>query len=165
MMKAGNMRNTRTKQDGSSAPKISPEAYAAYIEGLNLAGLRLQSFRAETGADAVDTAKRIDLDLKATPSYKMNGERECLMTHMYELAARYEGKRKALFKVSCRYEVLYRVAAPMTDEIFGIFSQTSLTLTTWPFFREFVHNATARMGMPPLPLPVLRTPGKAGTLS
>jgi hypothetical protein len=44
----------------------------------------------------------------------------------------------------------------MTDEMFGVFSKTSLPLNTWPYFREFANSIMTRMGLPGVVLPVLK---------
>lgn len=44
----------------------------------------------------------------------------------------------------------------MTPEYFAIYSQVSLPINIWPFFRELVHATTSRMNIPPLTLPLVK---------
>lgn len=140
-------------------PKVSQKEYFDFIQGLDFASLRLRSFDAKLVTDAIDTSRKVDLDIRDEPSYKMQGEKLCRVTQKLSMVARYGEKKGILLSISCRFEALYRVATPMTDDYFEVFSRTSLVLNTWPYFREFVHSATARMGIPALDLPVVRHGG------
>ncbi len=43
-----------------------------------------------------------------------------------------------------------------TDEELKAFADLNGTFNAWPYFREFVQTASARMGLPPIMIPVLR---------
>jgi hypothetical protein len=47
-----------------------------------------------------------------------------------------------------------------TDEELKAFAGLNGTFNAWPYFREFVQTASARMGLPPIMIPVLRFPRK-----
>jgi preprotein translocase subunit SecB len=44
----------------------------------------------------------------------------------------------------------------MPDEYFDSFGKTNGIYNAWPYWREFVQNATTRMGLPSLTMPVFR---------
>ena len=44
------------------------------------------------------------------------------------------------------------------QENLNVFGQTNGIFNAWPYWREFVQSATARMGLPPLTLPAYRLP-------
>lgn len=44
----------------------------------------------------------------------------------------------------------------MPDEYFESFGKTNGVYNAWPYWREFVQNATTRMGLPSLTIPVFR---------
>jgi hypothetical protein len=50
----------------------------------------------------------------------------------------------------------YRSELVMTDALFTPFEQFNLPLNAWPYAREFVASATARMNWIPFTLPALR---------
>lgn len=42
------------------------------------------------------------------------------------------------------------------EEAFKVFAETNGVFNAWPYWREFVQNATVRMGLPSLTIPVFR---------
>lgn len=48
----------------------------------------------------------------------------------------------------------------LTQECFDAFGSLNGLFNIWPFWREFVHNTTLRMGLPALTLPVQRPASK-----
>jgi preprotein translocase subunit SecB len=65
-----------------------------------------------------------------------------------------ENEKRVLFRISVEFVVLYKSNLPMTDEVFGIFSETNLPLNTWPYLREFVASTVSRFTWTPFTLPV-----------
>jgi hypothetical protein len=59
---------------------------------------------------------------------------------------------EAVFSLSYKVENL----TGLTRENFDCFGRMNGTYNAWPYWREFVHNVTARMGLPSLTLPVFR---------
>lgn len=53
----------------------------------------------------------------------------------------------------------------LTPECFDAFGSLNGLFNIWPFWREFVHNTTLRMGLPALTLPVQRPPANRPTAS
>lgn len=65
-----------------------------------------------------------------------------------------------LVTVECRFELLYRVPRgtnPSAEELHS-FAATNAIMNVWPYFREFVHSISVRMGLPPIVIPVFRLP-------
>lgn len=59
----------------------------------------------------------------------------------------------------CTFDVRYGLPTEVPDAVvpnFGAFAKTNTLIHVWPYFREFVQSMTARMGLPPLPLPLFR---------
>lgn len=63
-----------------------------------------------------------------------------------------------LVRVSCQFEALYSLATDFepTERQIAAFHKGNAVFNCWPFFREFVQNATVRMHIPPPPVPFLR---------
>lgn len=63
-----------------------------------------------------------------------------------------------LLKVNCRFEAVYSIATDFepTNEQIAAFHKGNAVFNCWPFFREFVQNATVRMHIPPPAVPFLR---------
>jgi hypothetical protein len=64
----------------------------------------------------------------------------------------------ATIAVAVSFEVNYRIPsnASASEETLNEFAEINGIFNAWPYFREFVHAALARMGLPPFILPVYR---------
>lgn len=64
----------------------------------------------------------------------------------------------AAIAVAVSFEVTYRIPSNVSapEDALNEFAQLNGIFNTWPYFREFVHAALARMGLPPFILPVYR---------
>ncbi len=62
------------------------------------------------------------------------------------------------FRIDANYGVMYRMESlpDFTPEQINGFGQVLGLSNVWPFWREFVQSITARMGFPPLTLPIIR---------
>lgn len=60
--------------------------------------------------------------------------------------------------VNVSFELSYRVPESMSvsDEELMEFARVNGVFNAWPYFREFVHAALSRMGLPPVIIPVFR---------
>jgi preprotein translocase subunit SecB len=149
------MKETATSKTAAN-PGPEKERYLQFIKGLEIKNLILKSCKAELIADRVDFTKDGAFNVHDECSYKMRDDNTCVVTLEYQLAAAYAGQKEKVLSVEATYEVTYKVSVPMTDEMFGVFSKTSLPLNTWPYFREFANSILTRMGLPGLTLPVLK---------
>ncbi|MCD6133581.1 MAG: hypothetical protein J7J16_04630 [Deltaproteobacteria bacterium] len=50
----------------------------------------------------------------------------------------------------------FKTGTPIDDEIFDIFSQSTVLIDSWPYFREIVQNAFLRMGLSPVIVPPIQ---------
>lgn len=60
--------------------------------------------------------------------------------------------------VNVSFELTYRIPESMSvsDEELTEFARVNGVFNAWPYFREFVHAALSRMGLPPVIIPVFR---------
>ncbi|HIJ71489.1 MAG TPA: hypothetical protein HPP87_09020 [Planctomycetes bacterium] len=65
---------------------------------------------------------------------------------------------KPLAKIQADMLLLYHIEnlEGLTDEHFKHFADKNAVFNAWPYWREFVQSATARMQLPPLTLPTYR---------
>ncbi len=135
-----------------SAKKISKKGYENFINGLTLKEIKIVSCSAEVKENFSTPA-----NLKLTEHTKYVKKSGRFIAYIeYKLEGIKKGEKKKGFEVKVEYKVSYDTEIPITNEIFKIFSQTSLRLHTWPYFREIVNEMTIRMGLPPLVLDVLK---------
>jgi len=134
--------------------KITPEKYKKILDGLQIETFYLQQSKSFVEPTIKPGDLQIAIEDKAT--YRNLNDSEVMVEQTYTLKAKDKGKKKTYLTIECTFNVLFSTKHPITDEFFDIYKDTSLPLNTWPFFREFVNNMTARMNIPPLTLPLLK---------
>lgn len=72
----------------------------------------------------------------------------------YTLNAVQEGKKDPGLLITVTYCLIFNSQIEMTEEFFERFSESSLVIETWPYFRNLVHETTMQMGLPSLVLDV-----------
>jgi len=133
--------------------KIDPKVYNEFILGLSLTSIKLLCSESK-----VEKNFNLPAKIKTTESknFKNLEGGFFTVTHKYELQGTEEGKKKAGFHIKTIYELNYQSKHKMTKKIFEVFSEISLPLHTWPYFRQFVQEMTLRMALPPLTLNLLK---------
>lgn len=133
--------------------KISPSIYKKFIRGLELEDLKVAFAKASVKESFKPPAV---INVEIASSYKQLKNNRIKVIHEYNLECTKEGKDKTGFIVEVRYIVVYSSKTPMTKELFKIFSESSLLLHTWPYFRQYVHQMTFLMKLPPLVLSTIK---------
>ena len=129
--------------------KLAPTKYRQFIKGVELKDLKMVF----TQASVKETFKPpANINIKVGAKYKKLKNQKIKILQKYMIECTRKGKNKPGFTVEIHYNILYSTKIPITDEIFQIFSQTSVRLHTWPYFRQFVHQMTMLMNLPPLVL-------------
>lgn len=72
-------------------------------------------------------------------------------------------RQRTLARIAVDYELSYVLTVPPPPEdvremYFRCFSEVNGTYNAWPYLREAVQDISARMGLPPITLPVYRVP-------
>ncbi len=75
-------------------------------------------------------------------------EKQFNVSHRYNVTILDKETNEAKAKISVTFFVVYSSKIPINDDFFKIFKVRNLPLNTWPYFREFVHSITMRMGWP-----------------
>jgi hypothetical protein len=79
---------------------------------------------------------------------------------LYKLTWRPEPEREPveLMSLTCTLQADYAVRPGYepTDEEITAFHHGNAVFNAWPYFREYVHSSTARMLLPPPPVPFLK---------
>ncbi len=132
--------------------KLSTNLYNEFISGLNLIGIKLIYSKAEIKEDFSPPAQ-IYIDQKK--SYKKLDDNRFIVKHEYKLTGKKKDSEEGI-SIDVIYYITYKSKIPMTKKIFSVFSEISLPMHTWPYFRQFVHEMTVRMGLPPLILDLLK---------
>ena len=142
----------------SSSSKFR-EDYLQFLGQLEITDVRLVSAKLDNFAFPMPS-RHYSVNVRTRTSYE-NAKGRIDMFHHYNLRILAQGTQRPVAKLSVVFCVSYSSQIPMADEIFDIFKEHSLPLTTWPYFREFVHNTFSRMGW----LGVVTPAFKRGVLS
>lgn len=74
------------------------------------------------------------------------------------LVGKYKDSEKEQVRIEAMFVLLYDLPSleGLRKENFDAFGEVNGLYNVWPYLREFVQNATVRMGLPPLTIPVFR---------
>lgn len=136
--------------------KLTSHAYNVFaknlhIEDISLAAATIKNF------DYSYRPSSAEVRWKIAAKYENRGDKiEVLNRYNVRILDLEKGKelKATLSVIFC---VTYDSKIPMTEELFEKFKEQNLLLNTWPYFREFVHNAVLRMGWPPFIAPTFTT--------
>jgi hypothetical protein len=127
----------------SSASKFR-EDYLHLLSQLEIMDVRVVSAKIDNFASS-GPVHDCSISVRTRPSYE-NAHGRIDMFHRYNLTVSAPEVGHPLAKLLVVFCVSYSSQIPMTDEAFAVFKEHSLPLTTWPYFREFVHNMFTRLG-------------------
>ena len=99
-----------------------------------------------------------NLKIKDDSKYENLENKQIKITLHYHLEAVKPNSDKPGLLIDLTYVLLYSSEMTMTDDIFKIYKQSSLRVQTWPYFRQFVHQITLDMHLPPLVLDTIKSP-------
>ncbi len=122
-----------------------------FIQNLHLKDLRVLELSSKRKEDFLLPAK-VNITRKA--KFENIGKSEIKMYITYSLSATQKGKKEPGLTITVVYLVTYKTKMEITDEYFSEFSESSLVIETWPYFRNLVHETTMQMGLPSLVLDV-----------
>jgi preprotein translocase subunit SecB len=76
--------------------------------------------------------------------------------YTYKFSAKNEAKEDATISINVKYTVIYTLTkeVQVTKDFMKVFSDLTLGMLLWPYFRELVTNTIYRMGYPQLVLPL-----------
>lgn len=121
------------------------EDYLHFLGQLGITDVRLISAKIDNFAFPMPS-RNYSVNVRTRTSYE-NAKGRIDMFHHYNLRILAQETQRPVAKLSVAFCVSYSSQISMTDEIFNTFKEHSLPLTTWPYFREFVHNTFSRMGL------------------
>ncbi len=147
--------NTSSAARGETS--ISPEQYREMLQGLALESINLVESHAEIdehlsqGKMSQSAPVRLSIDQKVI-RWEQNGE-VLTFWHTYRLKGKV--KQKQILRVEATFLVRYSTKQLVSADFVHIFQQSTLILTTYPYFRELVDSTMRRMGVPPVTLPMV----------
>ncbi|GBC96717.1 hypothetical protein HRbin16_02526 [bacterium HR16] len=147
--------STSSASRGETA--ISPEQYREMLEGLRLENINLAEYHAEIDHNILrgEASQMTPIRLGMEQGVVRWEQKDDTLTfwHSYQLRGRV--KRKQVLRIGAVYLVRYTTKQPVSADFAHIFQQSTLILTTYPYFRELVDSTMRRMGVPPVTLPMV----------
>ncbi|MCK4526867.1 protein-export chaperone SecB [candidate division WOR-3 bacterium] len=134
--------------------KVSSNVYNKFISGLNLMEIKIAYSEAKVEENFSPPA---EVEIEENKKYEKLKDGKFVVTHEYLIKGIEEGEKEAGFYINVIYKLTYQSKTPLTKKIFNIFSEISLPLHTWPYFRQFVQEMSGRMGLPALTLDLLKS--------
>lgn len=148
----------KQKQKEKIKPPLSPKEYRQELEFVELKKIELESCSVRLKRDRLQaTSGPITLDITSKAEHKIIDPKTAVLTEQFLLVGTRTTKRNYIIRIEYTVSVtLERLKGNFTNEFLDTYMIVNLNLITWPYFREFVHNITHRMGIPPLVLPFLK---------
>lgn len=139
------------------AKPAPPDAYRAFLKGLQLRVINLKEASCDIDRDAYWESKDRKLE------YKMTAESRGFGEDYFDVRAKLDatmtgGKPKIhLIKISATFDLHFHAEA-ITKALVDKFSNAEFRLIVWPYFREYVSDVSSRMYVPPVILPLSNEP-------
>lgn len=134
--------------------KTSPtlKEYSDFVKQIDIDDIRIISAQVNM-LDYSYSPSSIRVKWRVKASYEKVDEGGFKVFNRYNVTLFDEETKENKAKISVTFLVIYSSKIPIDDELFNKFAIRNLPLNTWPYFREFVHNITVRMGWSPLIAP------------
>lgn len=166
-MKKATTRLAVREKKGVANPDFTPppvESYNKFVASTELIGIHLIQSKAEFHPEHL-SADEEDLVLRVkSPQFRADYMEEARAlscgVRLTLALERSSGEGPEIVEVFAEYSVGYRLRedTECTDDIAHMFAGKNALFNVWPFFRELAFSLVARMGMPPLVLPLFRMP-------
>ncbi len=136
------------------------DALKALIAKVEIEGVRLVEATAKTQARSLPDTGAVEL--RTTQKAKISEQHDdgtfFVVATMRARLVSDEAKRTPLVSVTTSFELQYHLPQdfPVDADMLATFAETNGIFNIWPYWREFVQSLVARMGLPPVMLPVLR---------
>jgi preprotein translocase subunit SecB len=134
------------------------ERFNQFNTNLALANIRMQKLTAgfdEEKLDVPPDTQQIYIDKNSY--YQILGDNVVRVFQEYQLKiADKQNKTDEFVSIEVTYLMDFQTGGPIDDEIFELFSQSTVLIDSWPYFREIVQNTLIRMGLAPVIIPPIQ---------
>jgi hypothetical protein len=146
----------------SRATRTSVQELASPVAGVvNLVAIFATEFsatRAGSGIPGPDKAS-IDMTVKVDEIEQADEDKMLTVIILFSLriydATEKERREQPAVEIKCKLIVVYHISSfdGLSKENYGAFAHTSGVFSAWPYWREFVHSSSFRLGIEPIVLP------------
>ncbi len=144
-----------SERSANTPSALSPAEYGQFIEGLELLEVRLVRLNVEARSFPIKPAgTRLEIADEASYTPLDSGFE---VFHRYSLLATDDlSPSEPVGRIEAEFALRFKSVQPISQPYFEIFREVNLPVNTWPYWRELVQAMTARMGWPPVTLPLLK---------
>lgn len=134
------------------------QQYASFLKGIKLLGFGLQESRTAQNRDVyAELYGKSRLTRRISTEYRTMEVTKEFFNASAKLSLTVEDKKGSAppaVIVECTYVAHFHCdGCQITKELAGRFTESELRLVVWPYFRQFVNDATARMAIQPILIP------------
>ena len=134
---------------------IDPKAYRKILVGLQLKSLSVMKGKFSSCKE--NFIPNSEVDISDTALFKIESKNSFKIIHTYQLKIENKKNKKNILRIDLSFELVFTSKETFTQEFFDVYTEDSLPLNTWPYFREFVSSIIQRMNFPPLTLPLFKS--------
>ena len=136
--------------------KLSPEEFRKILNGIDLKTISLQKSNVYLNPE-IKVPQNLTSKISEDAIFKIRDNDLVEIFQTYTLDARQPKSKSRYIHIEVTFIVKVTSQNEFTQDFFDVYQSVSLHLNTWPYFREFVNQATARMNVTPLTLPFFKT--------
>lgn len=130
------------------------------IAEVEIEDVRLVEVNAETKVRSPADSGAVDLLVNRTAAISEHQDKETffVVAKMRTQLVPEQAQEEPLVSIETSFEIRYRLPEGfhVDPDTLSTFAETNGVYNAWPYWREFVQSMFARMGLPPVVLPVLR---------
>jgi preprotein translocase subunit SecB len=134
------------------------QQYATFLRGIKLSGFGLQESRTVLNRDAYAALyEKERLTYRISTDYHTAEVEKDFFNASAKLKLNVEDKKGVMPEavlIECTFETHFHCdGCRITRDLAERFTESELRLVVWPYFRQFVNDATARMTIQPILIP------------
>lgn len=133
--------------------KMSPKDYRKYLKKINLSSILFKNYNVKSHKERIESDMKLDVKFDTSYIHAPNDREKVIISQEYRLKAYKKRKKDFALQINCTLEIILESDSEIREDFLDIYVEVNLNHNTWPYFREFVQNATLRVGTQPLTLP------------
>lgn len=134
--------------------KYTPEIYGNELKGISLKNVFFIETSSKIFPDVGGkTEETIKLNINSRVKMSFDAEKKIIIgLDIYSIDGLVRGKK--IIQIKMQLMAVLETESVIGKDFLDKFKRNTLKLITYPYVREFVNDITAKMGLPPLVLPI-----------
>lgn len=135
------------------------DPYLDFLQGIALKGVGLDKISADldrTSLTAAGTAGELgDLTMDTEFGVIVHTDDILVTSGTFKLGQINKKTNSKLLSMECTFSAMFGLAGPISDETAARFANTEAKLIFWPYLRHFIMDASFRMAINPILVPLI----------